>query len=62
MRAFIFKMYRMHKQKWCVSHSAILDVVVDLRKDKKTFGKSFRLEMSAEKGQQLLSKALLTVL
>src|SRR5438132_10274368 len=33
---------------------AILDVVVDLRKDKKTFGKSFRLEMSAEKGQQLL--------
>ncbi len=32
----------------------ILDVVVDLRKDKKTFGKSFQLAMSSEKGQQIL--------
>ena len=32
----------------------ILDVVVDLRKDKKTFGKSFQLEMSSEKGHQIL--------
>ena len=32
----------------------ILDVVVDLRKDKKTFGKSFQLEMSSDTGQQIL--------
>ncbi|HLZ15935.1 MAG TPA: dTDP-4-dehydrorhamnose 3,5-epimerase, partial [Cyclobacteriaceae bacterium] len=32
----------------------ILDVVVDLRKDKSTFGKSFQLEMSPEIGQQIL--------
>ena len=32
----------------------ILDVVVDLRKDKDTFGKSFQLEMSAENGLQIL--------
>ncbi len=37
-----------------VLNGVILDVVVDLRKDKKTFGKAFQLEMSAEKGQQLL--------
>jgi len=32
----------------------ILDVVLDLRKDKSTFGKIFQLEMSAEKNQQFL--------
>jgi dTDP-4-dehydrorhamnose 3,5-epimerase len=32
----------------------ILDVVLDLRKDKSTFGKTFELEMSAEKNQQFL--------
>lgn len=32
----------------------ILDTVVDIRKEKKTFGKVFQLEMSAENGQQLL--------
>lgn len=32
----------------------ILDVVVDLRKGKNTYGTSFELEMSAEKGQQFL--------
>jgi len=32
----------------------ILDVVLDLRKEKKTFGKTFQLEMSAEKNQQFL--------
>jgi dTDP-4-dehydrorhamnose 3,5-epimerase len=30
----------------------ILDVVVDLRKHKSTFGKTFQLEMSADKNQQ----------
>lgn len=37
-----------------VLSGVILDVVVDLRKDKKTFGTSFQLEMSSEKGQQIL--------
>ena len=32
----------------------ILDVALDLRREKKTFGKIFQLEMSDEKGQQLL--------
>ncbi len=32
----------------------ILDVVVDLRKEKSSFGKTFQLEMSAEKGHQFL--------
>ncbi|GHM99749.1 dTDP-4-dehydrorhamnose 3,5-epimerase [Cytophagales bacterium WSM2-2] len=35
----------------------IIDVVLDLRKDKKTFGKVFQLEMSAETGQQILVPA-----
>jgi dTDP-4-dehydrorhamnose 3,5-epimerase len=33
---------------------SILDVVVDLRKNKNTFGKSFQLEMSSANGQQIL--------
>ncbi len=37
-----------------VLSGSILDVVLDLRKDKKTFGKIFQLEMSSEKGQQIL--------
>jgi dTDP-4-dehydrorhamnose 3,5-epimerase len=37
-----------------VLSGTILDVVLDLRKEKKTFGKTFCLEMSAEKGQQFL--------
>ncbi|MBI1768494.1 MAG: dTDP-4-dehydrorhamnose 3,5-epimerase [Bacteroidetes bacterium] len=37
-----------------VLSGSILDVVLDLRRDKKTFGKIFQLEMSAEKAQQLL--------
>jgi dTDP-4-dehydrorhamnose 3,5-epimerase len=37
-----------------VLSGAILDVVVDLRKDKKTFGKTFQLEMTAENGTQIL--------
>ncbi len=37
-----------------VISGTILDVVVDLRIDKSTFGRSFELEMSAEKGQQFL--------
>lgn len=37
-----------------VLSGVILDVVLDLRKEKKTFGKIFQLEMSAEKAQQLL--------
>ena len=36
-----------------VLSGVILDVVVDLRRDKKTFGKSFQLEMSSETGQQI---------
>ena len=32
----------------------ILDVVLDLRKEKRTFGKTFELEMSSEKNQQFL--------
>lgn len=32
----------------------ILDVVLDLRKNKPTFGKVFQLEMSVDRGQQLL--------
>jgi dTDP-4-dehydrorhamnose 3,5-epimerase len=32
----------------------ILDVVLDLRKEKSTFGKTFQLEMSSERGEQLL--------
>jgi dTDP-4-dehydrorhamnose 3,5-epimerase len=31
----------------------ILDVVVDLRKEKKTFGKAFQLELSADEDKQL---------
>ncbi len=37
-----------------VLSGAILDVVVDLRKNKNTFGKSFQLEMSSENGRQIL--------
>src|SRR6478609_8015317 len=37
-----------------VISGTILDVVLDLRKDKSTFGKIFQLEMSAEKNQQFL--------
>jgi len=37
-----------------VISGAILDVVLDLRKNKNTFGKIFQLEMSAEKNQQLI--------
>ena len=37
-----------------VLSGAILDVVVDLRKDKKTFGKSFQLEMTSENSTQIL--------
>jgi dTDP-4-dehydrorhamnose 3,5-epimerase len=37
-----------------VISGAILDVVLDLRKEKSTFGKIFQLEMSAEKNQQFL--------
>lgn len=37
-----------------VSRGAILDVVVDLRKNSKTFGKSLTIEISAEKWNQLL--------
>src|SRR5262245_45289536 len=37
-----------------VLSGAILDVVVDLRREKKTFGKTFQLEMSAENGKQIL--------
>lgn len=37
-----------------VLSGAILDVVLDLRKDKKTFGKVFQLEMSSDEGNQIL--------
>ncbi len=37
-----------------VLSGAIMDVVVDLRKDQKTFGKSFQLEMTSENGTQIL--------
>lgn len=37
-----------------VLSGSILDVVVDLRQDKKTFGKSFQLEMTSENGTQIL--------
>jgi len=37
-----------------VLSGSILDVVLDLRKHKSTFGKTFQLEMSAEKNQQFL--------
>jgi len=37
-----------------VLSGAILDVVLDLRKQKSTFGKTFQLELSAEKNQQFL--------
>ncbi len=37
-----------------VLSGSIWDVVLDLRKEKKTFGKVFQLEMSSEKGQQIL--------
>ncbi|HEV8514215.1 MAG TPA: dTDP-4-dehydrorhamnose 3,5-epimerase [Cyclobacteriaceae bacterium] len=37
-----------------VISGTILDVVVDLRKEKRTFGKSFQLEMSSESGRQIL--------
>jgi dTDP-4-dehydrorhamnose 3,5-epimerase len=37
-----------------VLSGTILDVVLDLRKDKNTFGKTFQVEMSAENGQQIL--------
>lgn len=37
-----------------VLSGTILDVVVDLRKSMKTFGKTFQLEMSAENGKQIL--------
>src|SRR5947207_88702 len=37
-----------------VLSGAILDVVVDLRQDKNTFGKSFQLEMTSENGMQIL--------
>ena len=37
-----------------VLSGAILDVVIDLRKEKDTFGRSFQFEMSSETGQQIL--------
>jgi len=37
-----------------VLSGAILDVAVDLRRNKSTFGKAFQLEMSAENCQQIL--------
>lgn len=37
-----------------VLSGVILDVVVDLRKGKSTFGKSFQVEMSSENGRQIL--------
>lgn len=37
-----------------VLSGAILDVVVDLRRNKSTFGKTFQLEMSAENYMQIL--------
>jgi dTDP-4-dehydrorhamnose 3,5-epimerase len=37
-----------------VLSGTILDIVLDLRKHKKTFGKTFRLEMTAQKNQQFL--------
>jgi dTDP-4-dehydrorhamnose 3,5-epimerase len=37
-----------------VLSGSILDVVVDLRKEKNTFGKSFQLEMNSENGTQIL--------
>lgn len=37
-----------------VLSGAILDVVVDLRKGSKTFGKTFQLEMSADNNYQIL--------
>jgi dTDP-4-dehydrorhamnose 3,5-epimerase len=37
-----------------VLHGTILDVVVDLRRNKKTFGSVFQLEMSSENDYQLL--------
>jgi dTDP-4-dehydrorhamnose 3,5-epimerase len=37
-----------------VLSGAIIDVVVDLRKNKSTFGKAFQLEMSAENNLQIL--------
>jgi dTDP-4-dehydrorhamnose 3,5-epimerase len=37
-----------------VLSGAILDVVVDLRQNQKTFGKSFQLEMTSENGAQIL--------
>lgn len=37
-----------------VLSGAILDVVVDLRKDSKTFGKTFQLEMNTENNYQIL--------
>jgi len=37
-----------------VLSGTILDVVLDLRKEKNTFGKIFQLEMTAEKNQQFL--------
>jgi len=40
-----------------VLSGTILDVVLDLRKHKKTFGKTFQLVMSAEKNQQFLVPA-----
>jgi dTDP-4-dehydrorhamnose 3,5-epimerase len=36
-----------------VVHGHVLDVVVDLRKEEPTFGKSFVLELSAKKNNQL---------
>jgi len=37
-----------------VLHGAILDVVLDLRRDQKTFGQTFAKEFSSESNQQLL--------
>ena len=37
-----------------VISGSILDVALDLRKGKNTFGKIFQVELSAEKGQQVL--------
>ena len=37
-----------------VLSGSIMDVVLDLRKEKSTFGKIFQLEMSAERNQQFL--------
>ncbi|MEZ4857343.1 MAG: dTDP-4-dehydrorhamnose 3,5-epimerase [Flavobacteriaceae bacterium] len=36
-----------------VALGRVIDIVVDLRKDSETFGRSFSIELTAEKGEQL---------